>query len=291
MSFKQALRNEKFVVTAEMPLTPDSSRESVAADADILRDSVDGVLLTDNQYGQPHMSPIIAAGMLLGGDVSPILQVSCRSRNRIALLGDLLGARALGIDSLMLVRGGVIPEGYSPRPVAVMDVDEKELMATANMINDDEKLGFENEFLIGASATVHDPTETWHPAELIAKADAGAQFVITQPCLDVGVLRRYVAFLVKHHLTRRFSVIVSIAVIQSPELGGWLRDNRNHAVIPAATLDRLANASDPEQEGIEMCAELLQAVAAIPGVSGVNFVPGASLGLIPQVIEKAGNID
>ena len=123
MAFRDALNIKDFAVSAELALTPDSSRASILADAEIACDYVDGFLLTDNQYGQPHMAPSAAASILLGGGYSPILQLSCRNRNRIALLGELLGARALGIDSLMLVRGSKVPEGYKPRPKAVMDID------------------------------------------------------------------------------------------------------------------------------------------------------------------------
>ncbi|MDH3442177.1 MAG: methylenetetrahydrofolate reductase, partial [Gammaproteobacteria bacterium] len=149
--FKEALRAKDFVVTAELPLTPESTAESILEDVASLGDNIDGFLLTDNQYGQPHMSPAFAAGVLLQNGYPPILQISCRNRNRIALIGELLAARAAGIDSLMLVRGGVLPEGYSPRPKAVLDTDAKDLIATARIMNEDEGLDRRREFLIGAA--------------------------------------------------------------------------------------------------------------------------------------------
>ena len=162
------------MVTAELPLSPDSTGETVVAGADLLRECADGYLLTDNQYGRTHMSPVAAASILLNHGFNPIMQLTCRNRNRIALLGELLGARAMGIDSLLLARGGKVPDGYKARPKAVMDMDSKELIATAGMINRDESLGSETEFLIGTSATVHEPVPNWRPEELMAKADIGA---------------------------------------------------------------------------------------------------------------------
>ncbi len=288
MSFKEALRSKDFVVTAELPLTPDSTRETLVADAGLLRDCVDGYLLTDNQYGQPHMTPLAAASILLNNKFDPILQLSCRNRNRIALLGELLGARAIGVDSLLLVRGGILPEGYKPRPKAVMDTDAKDLILTVKMIEEDEKFDTANDFLIGAAATVHDPAPNWHAEELLAKMEAGAQLIITQVCLDTDVLRRYMECLVSQKLVRRISVIVSIAAMMSVEMAGWLRDNRQGAIVPDAGVEQLRKAENPAIEGIELCARTIRDIIDIPGISGINFVATGDLGIIPEILALSG---
>jgi methylenetetrahydrofolate reductase (NADH) len=288
MSFRDSLSSEDFVVTAELPLTPDATAQSLLDDAAMLKTCVDGILLTDNQYGRPHMAPSSAASILLGGGFEPIVQLSCRNRNRIALLGELLGARAMGVGTLMLVRGSKLPDEYKPRPKAVMDMDAKELVVTAKKINDDEQLKSTDEFLIAASGTVHDPEPPWHPEELLAKADAGVQLIFTQLCLDAGVLRRYMAFLVQQKLLRRLNVMVSVAIICSAEVAQWLRETRRRAIIPQAMLERLSNAGDPDEEGVELCAELLREIATIPGVSGVNFVAAGNLAMIPDIIDRSG---
>ena len=288
MSFRDALASKDFVVTAELPLTPDATAKSLVEDATMLKGCMDGILLTDNQYGRPHMAPSAAAGILLANGFDPIVQLSCRNRNRIALLGELLGARATGVKTLMLVRGSKLPIAYKPRPKAVMDMDEKELIVTAKKINDDENLNPETGFLIATSATVHDPEPGWHPEELIAKTDAGAQLIITQLCLDTDILRRYMDFLVQQNLVRRLNVIVSVAVVLSAEIAEWLRGTRRRAIVPQAVIDRLNKAKDPEKEGIEACSEMLREIATIPGVSGVNFVAAGNLGMIPDIIGRSG---
>ncbi|MCH7820767.1 MAG: methylenetetrahydrofolate reductase [Proteobacteria bacterium] len=285
MSFKKALRSKDFVLMAELPLTPNSTSDTLLADASLLRDCVDGFLLTDNQYGQPHMAPSMAASILLHNGFDPILQLSCRNRNRIALLGELLGARAIGVETLMIVRGNVLPEGYSPRPQAVMDIDAKDLMATAKRINEDELLGASREFLIATAATVHNPRPDWHPEELLAKADAGVHLIITQLCLDVDVLRRYMEALVSLQLLRRVSVIVSVAVVPSAELAVWLRENRESAIVPVAMIERLRKAKNPQSEGIAMCVDLVREIAEIPGVSGINYAVSADLETVRESIE------
>lgn len=286
MSFRDALRSKDFVVTAELPLSPATTKESLLTDAHLLQDSVDGFLLTDNQYGQPHMAPSYAAGILLQNGYSPILQISCRNRNRIALIGELLGAKATGIDTVVLVNGAILPEGYSPRPGAVMDTDAKDLIATARLMNEDEEVIPRGEMLIGTSATVHDPAPEAKPGELLAKADAGAQLVITQICMNIEVLRRYMEFLVSHKLLQRFSVIVSIAFVTSPELALWLRDNRRGTIIPDDINERLATSDNPESVAIEATTGMVREIQDISGVAGVNFAAAGDLHLIPTVIAE-----
>lgn len=287
MSFKETFRNKDFVVTAELPLTPESTSESILQDVEVLDGCVDGYLLTDNQYGQPHMTPLAAAGILLHAGYDPILQLSCRNRNRIALMGELLGARAIGADSLFLVRGGTLPEGYKPRPKAVMDTDAKDLIATVQMINEDQKFDVTTNFLVGAAATVHDPTPDWRPEELQAKADAGAQLVITQTCLDVEILGRYMTSLVANKLVHRLSVIVSVALVLSENMAEWLTKNRHGTMIPKALSHHLAEHENAEEAGIEFCADTIRAIAEIPGVAGINFMMTERLDLIPKVLKRA----
>ena len=121
-TFKEAVRKKDFAISAEIYLRPESDAESLRAQAIALRDSVDGLLLTDNQYGQLHMSTTAAASILIDYGVDPIVQLTCRNRNRIALISDLLGVGALGVTSLLLVAGERAPEQFQPRPKPVMDL-------------------------------------------------------------------------------------------------------------------------------------------------------------------------
>jgi len=285
--FKEALRTKDFVFTVELPLHPDSTRQSILAAAAPLAERVDGFLLTDNQYGQPHLSPTIAAQMLNDKGLAPILQLSCRNRNRIALMGELLAARAAGIDGLMLVRGGVLPEGYSPRPRAVMDIDTRELVAMAERMNE-QRAPDQPEFLLGTSATVHAPGPGAEPKDLIAKADAGARILITQVCLDADVVRRYLDFLIGYKLLRRLSVIVSVAVVTSPEAARWLAANRRGTVIPETVLRAIGAEGGNKQAAIERTGRLVAELMDVPGLSGVNFASLEDPSLVARVLDAAG---
>ena len=285
-SFKQAFLSKDFVYSAELPFAPDSTAESIVRDASALAESMDGILLTDNQYGQPHMSPAYAAGILRSRDLPVILQVSCRNRNRIALIGEMLGARAAGIDSVMLVRGGVLPEGFAPRPKAIMDTDAKDLIAAASILDEDERLGPTGQWLIGTSATIHTPPPDAQPNEMLAKADAGARLIIAQICHDPAMIRRYTSFLIEHELIQRLSVVVSIAVPDSVEAARWLIDNRRGTVMENRYLRALESADDPRAEAIERAAALVGELRVIPGVSGVNFASVPDVEFVKQVMAQ-----
>ena len=282
-----ALNNQDFTITSEVFLRPDTDEEAIRVQADILRESVDAILVTDNQSGQLHMSSLSAGILLKKADIDPIVQLSCRNRNRISLLSDLLGCTALGITNLMLTRGDRVPLEFNPRPKAIMDVNATELIALANNIKQDEKLRTNNQFLMGGVVTPFAPKSGWPAKNLAEKIDAGAQFVITHTCLDIDLIKNYMKRLVETQLLRRMHLIVGIAILKTAEDARWFRENRPNVNIPASIVTRLEEASDPNQEGIDICAEQLNELAQIPGVSGAHIIASNSVLNIPAAVEKS----
>jgi methylenetetrahydrofolate reductase (NADPH) len=287
-TFRQAARTRDFCVSAELFLTPESSASTIAEQAKLLKDHVDGVLLTDNQFGQLHMSTLAAAALLIANGVDPIMQLSCRNRNRIALLSDLLGAGALGVTSLMLVRGHHVPDGFQPRPKAVLDLDATELIATATRIRADEGLPALSDFYVGGIVTAHRPDADWTPRTLLRKIEAGAQFMMTNVCMDVPILRSWFRQLVAAKILRRVNIIVSVAIPESADDAHWLSRNRPNFQIPDTLIRRLEQARDAELEGVDIATEILTEVAAIPGVSGVHLMATRNLAAIPAALAGAG---
>jgi methylenetetrahydrofolate reductase (NADPH) len=287
-TFRDSVRQKDFAVLGEIFLRPEADAESLRAQADILKDHVDGILLTDNQYGRLHMSPIAAASILLGIGVDPVVQLTSRNRNRIALVSELLGAAAIGVSSLLLVAGEKAPEGFKPRPKRVLDLSATELIRTARTINNDEKLKERPDFLIGGAVTPVMPRSNWKPKKLLEKIDAGAAFLQTHLCMDIDLLRRYARYLVENKMIQRTSVIVSVAVLESSEDGKWLRDNRPNVMLPDAILERIDAAPDPGVEGIRICAETIAALTKIPGIDGVNVMASRDLKTIPAALDAAG---
>lgn len=290
-TFKEAVREKDFALSAEVYLRPESDAESLRVQAAVLKDSVDGILLTDNQYGQLHLSTTAAASILLDYGIDPIVQLTCRNRNRIALISDLLGVGALGVTSLLLVAGERAPEQFQPRPKPVMDLSATDLIRTAATMKIDEQLTQNLDFFVGGVVTPVLPKPTWEAQQLREKIAAGAQFVQTHICMDVELLRRYLSHLVAHKLIQRTSVIAAVAVLGSVADERWLRENRPNVMLPDGVAKRLESASDPREEGIQICAETIRAMREIPGLAGVNIMAAQDLSAIPAVVRAAGLYD
>ena len=287
-SFKDAVRTHDFAVTGEIFLRPEADAESIRHQADVLRDHVDAILLTDNQFGQLHMSPLVAASILLDGGVDAVVQITSQNRNRIALLSDLLGAGALGVTSLLLARGERPPEGFDPKPKAVLDVNAVELMRIASTVKSDLKLKYCPDFFVGGVITPQMPRANWKAKKILAKIEAGAQFIQTHICMDTDLLRGFMKHLVLEGLVQRTNVIGSIAVLESADDARWLKERRPNVMIPDALIERLESADDPREEGLRICTETLQAIAEIPGMDGASIMAARDLTTIPEVISRAG---
>ena len=286
-SFKDAIQNRDFAVSAEIFLRLESSADSICEQADFLRDHVDAILLTDNQFGRLHMSPLVAASILIKAGVDPIVQIASRNRNRLALISDLIGAAALGVTSLLLVRGDHAPKELKPRPKPVLDVDAAEFIRIASTVGQDPRIPHAPDFCIGGLVIPHRPGTSWNGKILTDRIDAGAAYLQTHICMDMNILKSYMKRLVENGVVRRTNIIGATAILGSAEDARWLRENRRNVLIPDSVVDRLEQASDPWQEGINICTENLQAMRDIPGISGANIMAG-DLATIPETIDAAG---
>jgi len=287
-TFVDAVRSKDFTVTAEPFLAPETTPQMIEEQARLLRDHVDGILVRDNQEGKLHMSPLAAASLFMANGADAIMQMSCRNRNRIALLADLLGAAALGVSSLVLVRGNRVPDGFDPRPRAVFDVDAAELIAMAAKLKADDHLPSLPDFFIGSVVTAHEPEPEWVPEKLLRKAESGVQFALIYICMDTDMLRSYMAHLVATGLTRRLYFFVTLPVIASADDARWLRDSLPHHRIPDNVIARLESAKDPELEGVRIGAEQLRELQEIPGIQGAHLLATRNLATINAAIEAAG---
>jgi methylenetetrahydrofolate reductase (NADPH) len=288
MTFKDALRTKEFVVTAHVNLPRAPDADALIRQGEILRPAVDAVQLTDNPGAQVHMSGLAAAALLLQQGIDPVIHMTCRDRNRIALQSDLIGAAALGASSVLLMRGDNVPDSMKPEVIGVFSAQAKELMTFIQNLKDAETVSLISDFLVGATATIFDPDTQWTPDNLIGKCDAGANFVQTQLCFDIGVFRNYMARIVSSKLTHRLYFIMALSPLPSADAARWMRDNVKGALIPESIIKRMEQASDPEREGIEICAELLRELATIPGVSGANLLTLGNLETIPAAIDASG---
>jgi len=285
-TFREAVQGEKFTLTAELTLTRTSTGDEVRRQADVLARYVDAIQVTDNPYAWVQMSAVSAASILLGHGIDPVPILTCRDRNRIAVESDLLGLRALGVTSLILTRGHKVPKKHAVQAANVFDITGRDLIALAASFEDEDAPG--RGFFIGTGARVFRPKAEWSADSLSARAAAGARFLQTQLCFNLDTLRQYMRAMVEAKLTWRYSVIVSLAVLPSAITAQWVKKNMSDSRIPKPIIERLEQAGDPEQEGIRICAELMQEISEIPGVSGINLMTTGDAEAIPAAIEASG---
>ncbi len=286
-TFREAIRSKEFSLLGQLRLHQDDSRDDVLAQARKLAPAVDAVSVTDCPYGVLHMSGLAVAALLLGEDIDPVLHLSSRDRNRIALKSELLGAAALGVTSFILKRGDPLPADAEPAIKQVFDSGAKRLIATARQLSDFEKANGRNQLNLGALATAFDPEPAWRPVELVAKAEAGASFFQTQICLDLELLERYLQALVAARLTWRSSIIVSVPVLSSAADARWLFENLRGSVMPEQVVHSFERAADERAFGIEYCARTIRALKEIPGVRGANLSTSGDPEAIVAAIEAS----
>ena len=279
-TFREAVQGERFSISAELTVKRDSTADDVRRQADVLGNYVDGIQVSDNPYAWVQMSALSAAGILIDHGVDPVPILTCRDRNRIALQSDLLGLQAQGVTSLMLMRGHRVPKDHSVPASTVFDLTGRELVALASSLDES--------FFIGTGARIFRPGPRWQAESLTTRAAAGASFIQTQLCFNLEILRRYMERFVQAELTRNFAVMVSLSPLPSATTARWVKKNMSDSRIPDAVVKRLEDAKNPEQEGIIICAELMQEISEIPGVSGVNLMTTGDTGTIPAAIKASG---
>ena len=202
------LRAGRFVMTAEVTPPVSCDRDDLMRKALPLRGVADAVNLTDGAGARAHMSAPVAAAMLAAAGIEPILQFTCRDRNRIALQSELMGAAAAGVHNLLILTGDDPKAGDQPEAKPVFDLDTIALTELARAIRDrgelphGRKVAGQAQFFIGAADAPIDPPPGWQPSKLAAKVAAGVEFAQTQFCMDTGVVRRYLARLAEHEATR-----------------------------------------------------------------------------------------
>ena len=207
-TLKDKLATDRFVITAEIAPPVSCDAADLIAKAAPLKGLADAVNVTDGAGARAHLSPVAAAAILLQSGIEPILQLTCRDRNRIALQSELMGAAALGIRNLLLLKGDDPKQGDQPDAKPVFDYDTAALTAVAVAMRDKgelptgKKVAGKADFFIAAADVPIDPPAGWEPKSLKAKIAAGCEFVQTQFCMDAGVVRRYMARLAEHGVKR-----------------------------------------------------------------------------------------
>ncbi len=294
-NLRKTIAAGSFAVTAEIVPPLSASPVKLLAKADPLRGLVDAVNVTDAAGARVTMSSTAAAALLLNYGVEPVLQMTCRTRNRVAIEGDLIGNAALGINNVLVLTGDDPTTGDEPESAIVNDLNSQGVVAIAKQMRDEGKIPSGRDIdpapdlFLGVADSPIDPAADWKPHSLIAKADAGANFVQTQFCFDVAPLKRYMDALAGFGLTERMAFIIGVGPIASVRSAVWMNENLFGVTVPDSIIKRLEGADDQKAEGRRICVEIIQQLQEVSGVAGVHIMaPNQDMEGIAAVISDSG---
>ena len=292
--FERVLRAGAFAVTAELAPPDSADPEEVYRRARVFDGYVDAINATDGSGANCHMSSLAVCALLTGIGYAPVMQISCRDRNRIAIQGDILGGAAMGVCNMLCLTGDGVQAGDHPQAKPVFDLDSLSLLGIARTLRDDHhfesgrKISFAPRVFLGAAENPNMPPVEHRALRLAKKITAGAQFVQTQYCFDTPVLRNFMRALEDMGLFERVFILIGVGPLRSAKAAEWMRTHVPGMHIPDAVIARLAGANDQVREGRNMCVELIQEIRSIKGVSGVHVMAYRQEESVAEVIERSG---
>jgi methylenetetrahydrofolate reductase (NADPH) len=293
---ERVLRSGRFAVTAELD-SPDSAEPQAVYDRALVLASVcDAINATDAAGANAHMSSVAVCALLTRAGYEPVMQVSCRDQNRIAIQGNLLGAAALGVRNVLCLTGDGVQTGDHPEAKPVFDLDSITLLHTARILRDEgrflsgRKLDVPPSLFLGAAENPFVPPFDFRPLRLAKKVEAGADFIQTQYCFDVPRFKDFMAAVRNLGLHQKVSILVGVGPLRSARAAEWMRGHVPGVVIPDPVIQRLQGVPAGRQrlEGKRICVEIIQQVREIPGVSGIHVMAYRQEELVAEIIDEAG---
>lgn len=291
---EKLLREGLFVVTSECAPPDSADPDAVLNHVQYYEGCIDALNVTDAPGAHCHMSSMGVSLLLEKAGWEPVMQMTCRDRNRIAIQGDLLSASALGIRNLLCLTGDGIENGDDPGAKPVFDLDAVSLLDTARRMRDDgvyrsgRELATPPKLFLGAVDNPFVPPFDLRSMRLAKKIEAGAQFVQTQYCYDIEVLKRYMECIREEGLHNRCFILVGVGPLVSPRTARWMRANVPGVYIPDEIIARLEKAQDSKKEGIKICIETIQEIHEIEGISGIHLMAPKREHLIQEIVHASG---
>jgi len=240
------------------------------------------------------MSSVGVCALLTRAGYSTVMQISCRDRNRIAIQGDILGAAAMGVRNVLCLTGDGVQAGDQPDAKAVFDFDSISLLETVRYMRDESqflserKLSTPPDVFIGAAANPFSPPVNYRPQRLRKKIEAGAQFIQTQYCFDVPMLKDYMHEVRSLGLHEQCFILAGVGPLASARTAKWIRKNVPGVYVPDDLITRLEGAVDQQQEGMKICIELIQQIKEIDGIAGIHVMAYRQEEMVAEIIQKSG---
>lgn len=287
MSLREALKNGKFVITAEAGPPKGIDIREFLESADVLRGRVDAVNVTDQQSSVMRLGSLASCSLLKQRGIETIFQVTCRDRNRLALQSDLLSAYVLGIENVLCLTGDFVTLGDHPDAKPVFDLDSVSLLYAAKQLEGGKDLagkelkGVPSFFLGAVVSPCSDPVEP-QILKLEKKVKAGAQFIQTQAVYEPGQFEKFTKS-IKH---LNVPVLVGIVLLRSAAMARFMNRNVAGVFVPEPLIDEMDKAVNKPQKSIEIAARLIQEMKGM--CQGVHIMAIGWEKRVPAVLDAAG---
>jgi methylenetetrahydrofolate reductase (NADPH) len=293
MTLKEKIESNKFIVCGEIGPPKSCDGGVIREKSKYFKSVVDAVNITDNQTAIVRLSSIASAKILIDEGIEPIIQMTCRDRNRLAIQSDLLGAAALGIRNLLCLTGDYQKFGDQPEAKGVFDLDSIQMIATVVKMNSGFFLSGEEmkkapEFLIGAAANPFAEPFEMRLIRLRKKIQAGARFIQTQPVFDMDIFARWMEKVVEMELHEKCAILAGVMPVKSVKALLHMKKEVPGVRINDAYIDRMNNARDPKEEGVKIAVEMIHTLQKIKGVRGIHIMPVMWESITPVLVKEAG---
>lgn len=287
MSLRDALKNGKFAVTAEIGPPKGTDIKEFLDNAELLRGRVDAVNITDQQSAVMRLGSLASCVLLKERGIEPIFQMTCRDRNRIALQSDLLSAYVLGIENVLCLTGDYVTLGDHPQAKPVFDLDSVSLLYAARELEKGKDLAGKElkgspNFLLGACVTPGaEPLEP-QLIKMEKKAKAGAQFFQTQTIYEPRKFEEFMQEAGKFNVP----VLVGIVLIRSVAMARFMNRNVAGVHVPEELIDEMDKAENKARKSIEIAARLIKEMKDM--CQGVHIMAIGLEARVPAVLDTAG---
>lgn len=315
-SLEKILKAGHFAVTGELGPPQNASVAVIKKKADMLKGYCDGVNITDNQTAIVRMSSIGAGTLVVNEGLEPVIQMTCRDRNRLAIQADLLGAYALGMRNLLCLTGDHQVFGNHPTSKNVFDIDSIQLIKAVKEMRD-EKIFMcgdaikkdEPRFLIGAAAAPFADPIDFRPYRLGKKVEAGADFIQTQLVYDIPAFEKYMDKVRELGLHEKTYILAGVGPLKSPMMAKYMKKNVPGILVPDELIERMTEAGAEwkgmkkdemtkedrrarskawKAEGIKICIDMIKDMQKIEGVAGVHIMAIEWESAVKEIVEGAG---
>jgi methylenetetrahydrofolate reductase (NADPH) len=295
-NLKKVLEKGEFAVTSECGPPKGADPDAVLKKAELLREKVDAINVTDNQTAIVRMSSLAACSLLRSAGLDPVLQVVVRDRNRIALQSDILGASAVGIRNVLCLSGDHQGFGNQPQAMGVFDLDSIQFVNVVRTMRDNgtilggEPLSKGPELFIGAAANPFADPMPFRVVRLAKKINAGADFIQTQCIYNLNRFEEWMKMARDKGLTDNVFILGGVTPLKSPGMAKYMKNKVAGMDVPDAVIKRMEGVSEEKQreEGIQICVETIEQLKEMPGVKGVHIMAIEWEEVVGEIVEKAG---